>query len=63
MMHQFLELNDGTQIVHSDVIDDETGKEFVEVYMEKPVKLGLSLRTVTCLRTSGIRWMVLMRKK
>ena len=40
MMHQFLELNDGTQIVHSDVIDDETGKEFVEVYMEKPVKLG-----------------------
>ncbi len=40
MMHQFLELNDGTQIVHSDVMYDEKGKEFVEVYMEKPVKLG-----------------------
>ena len=40
MMHQFLELNDGTQIVHSDVMYDETGNEFVEVYMEKPVKLG-----------------------
>ena len=40
MMHPFMELNDGTQIVHSDVMYDETGKEFVEVYMEKPVKLG-----------------------
>lgn len=40
MMHQFLELNDGTQIVHSDVMYDESGKELVEVYVEKPVKLG-----------------------
>ena len=40
MMHPFMELNDGTQIVHSDVMYDESGKELVEVYMEKPVKLG-----------------------
>ena len=40
MMHQFLELNDGTQIVHSDVMYDESGKELVEVYVEKPVMLG-----------------------
>ena len=32
--------NDGTQIVHSDVMYDESGKELVEVYVEKPVKLG-----------------------
>ena len=31
MMHPFMELNDGTQIVHSDVMYDETGKKFVEV--------------------------------
>ena len=35
-----MELNDGTQIVHSDVMYDESGKDFVEVYMEKSVKLG-----------------------
>ena len=40
MMHPFMELNDGTQIVHSDVMYDQSGKEFVEVYVEKPVKLG-----------------------
>ena len=40
MMHQFLELQDGPQIVHSDVMYDESGKELVEVYVEKPVKLG-----------------------
>ena len=40
MMHKFMELNDGTQIVHSDVMCDESGEEFVEVYVEKPVMLG-----------------------
>ena len=40
MMHPFMELNDGTQIVHSDVMYDETGKEVVEVYVEKPINLG-----------------------
>lgn len=40
MMHQFMALNAGTQIVHSDVMYDESGKEVVEVYVEKPIKLG-----------------------
>ena len=40
MMHPFMELNDGTQIVHSDVMYDETGKEVAEVYVEKPINLG-----------------------
>ena len=40
MMHPFMELNHGTQIVHSDVMYDETGKEVVEVYVEKPINLG-----------------------
>ena len=40
MMHKFLELNDGTQIVHSDVMCDESGRECVEMYVEKPVMLG-----------------------
>lgn len=35
-----MELNDGTEIVHSDLIYDENGKEIVKVYMEKPVHLG-----------------------
>ena len=40
IMHKFMELNDGTQIVHSDVMYDEAGKEFVEMYVEKPIMLG-----------------------
>ena len=40
IMHKFIELNDGTQIVHSDVMYDEAGKEFVEMYVEKPIMLG-----------------------
>ena len=31
MMHQFIELNDGTQIVHSDALFDEQGKEYVKI--------------------------------
>ncbi len=40
MMHKFMELNDGTQIVHSDALYDDKGNEYVKVYMEKPVQLG-----------------------
>ena len=40
IMHKFIELNDGTQIVHSDVMYDEAGKGFVEMYVEKPIMLG-----------------------
>lgn len=39
MMHAFLQLDDGTEIVHSDV-EMVDGKEQVRVYMEKPVHLG-----------------------
>ena len=40
MMHAFMQLNDGTEIVHSDVLYDENGKEYVKVYMEKPIMQG-----------------------
>lgn len=40
MMHQFMELNDGTQIVHSDIMTDDKGAELVKVYVEKPIELG-----------------------
>ena len=30
MMHRFMELNDGTQIVLSDIMNDEKGAELVE---------------------------------
>lgn len=40
MMHAFMQLNDGTEIVHSDILYDEEGKEYVKVYMEKPVMQG-----------------------
>ena len=41
MMHAFMQLNDGTEIVHSDVLYDDNGKEFVKVYMEQPIFQGL----------------------
>ena len=46
MVYPFVELNDGTNIVHSEAkIKD--GKEIVKVYMEKPdAKLGF--RHATC---------------
>lgn len=40
MMHAFMQLNDGTEIVHSDILYDEEGKEYVKVYMEKPIMQG-----------------------
>ena len=40
MMHAFMQLNDGTEIVHSDVLYDEAGNEYVKVYMEKPIMQG-----------------------
>lgn len=39
-MHAFMQLDDGTEIVHSDVLYDEEGKEYVKVYMEKPILQG-----------------------
>ncbi len=46
MMHAFMQLEDGTEIVHSDaeMID---GKECVRVYIEKPVHLGF--KSVWCI--------------
>lgn len=40
MMHKFLELNDGTEMVYSDILHDDEGRETVKVYIEKPVHLG-----------------------
>ncbi len=39
MMHAFLQPDDGTEIVHSDV-EMVDGKEHVRVYIEKRVHLG-----------------------
>ena len=38
-MYPFVELNDGTEIVHSDAMMKD-GKELVKVYIEKPVEGG-----------------------
>ncbi len=46
MMHAFMQLEDGTEIVHSDVEMIE-GKESVRVYMEKPIHLGF--KSVWCI--------------
>ena len=40
MMHAFMQLNDGTEIVHSDIMYDDNGKEYVKVYMEQPIFQG-----------------------
>lgn len=39
MMYPFMTLEDETEIVHSEILDDN-GKEAVKVYIEKPVKGG-----------------------
>ena len=40
MMHAFMQLNDGTEIVHSDALYDSNGQEYVKVYMEQPIMQG-----------------------
>ena len=42
MMYGYMTLDDGTEIVHSDMKDDGT----VKVYIEKPVHMGF--HTATC---------------
>ena len=39
-MYAFMQLNDGMEIVHSDVLYDGNGKEYVKVYIEKPIIQG-----------------------
>lgn len=46
MMYPFMELNDGTCIVHSEALS-ENGKERVKVYIEKP-DAELGFRHATC---------------
>lgn len=50
MMYPFMTLNDGTEIVHSDM--DETGH--VKVYIEKPNEAGC-FHHATCY-LPGFRW-------
>ena len=45
-MYPFVELNDGTEIVHSDAMMKD-GKELVKVYIEKP-DAELGFRHATC---------------
>ena len=42
MMYPFIQLNDNTEIVHSDILENEQ----VKVYIEKPIKGGF--KTATC---------------
>lgn len=37
MMYEFMQLDDGTEVVHSEAYDDN-GTETVKVYFEKPVE-------------------------
>lgn len=39
MMHLFMQLEDKTEIVHSDIMNNEKG-EYVKVYIEKPILGG-----------------------
>lgn len=39
MMYPFMTLEDDTEIVHSEILEDN-GKETVKVYIEKPVEGG-----------------------
>lgn len=39
MIYPFMTLNDGTEITHSEIINDN-GKEKVKVYIETPVEGG-----------------------
>jgi hypothetical protein len=52
MMHPFLQLNDDTQIVYSDIIQRD-GRETVKVYIERPVHLGF--KSVVCI-LPGSSW-------
>ena len=45
MMYPFMTLDDGTEIVHSDILHID-GKEKVKIYIEKPVDLGF--KSVQC---------------
>lgn len=45
MMYPFMQLEDNTEIVHSDIIDTEKG-ECVKVYIEKPIMGGF--QSATC---------------
>lgn len=45
MMYPFMTLEDGTEIVHSEILDVD-GKEKVKVYIEKPIHLGF--KSVQC---------------
>ena len=43
MLYPFMTLNDNTEIVHSEILEN-SGKEEVEVRIEKPVQGGASDR-------------------
>ncbi|MFI3212510.1 MAG: hypothetical protein R3Y24_04130 [Eubacteriales bacterium] len=45
MMYPFMQLDDNTEIVHSDYII-EADKEFVKVYIEKPIEDGF--KNIVC---------------
>ena len=45
MMYPFMTLDDGTEIVHSEILNVD-GKEKVKVYIEKPIHLGF--KSVQC---------------
>ena len=40
MMYPFVQLNDNTEIVHSEILEGENGGEKVKVYIETPIDGG-----------------------
>lgn len=59
MMYPFLQLDDHTEIVYSDMMDDGS----VKVYIEKPVEGGFHSATCFCRGISGKELMVFQTKR
>ena len=52
MMYPYMTLNDETEIVHSQIIEDD-GEETVLVHFERPAERVLILPVVNCHRKNG----------
>ena len=53
MMYPYMTLDDETEIVHSQLIEDENGKQKVIVISSVLLKLDLILQDVSCLTIHG----------
>ena len=61
MLYPFMTLNDNTEIVHSEILEN-SGKEEVEVRIEKPVQGGFYSATCCFRNTAGKTFRDSLRK-